>query len=271
MPSVTLENKLRVAYTDEGQGTPILLLHGYCGSRRYWDDVLPHLRERFRVVAPDCRGHGESEATEDGYTMEQLAEDASQLLDALHIKQAFVLGHSMGGYTALAFAEKHAPKLLGVGLLHSTTFPDDENGKAGREKAAQRVSAEGVKGHIDDLIPKLFAPEHRTSMPEKLEKARAIGYGTSPLAARGCALGMKDRPDRRSVLEQAGRPVLLLAGEHDGVVAPEKRFPVSGPNVTDVLLAGAGHMGMMETPEAFAQAVADFVLSVSAGGGAHHV
>ena len=263
MPTATLKNSLQVAYTDEGEGTALLLLHGYCGSRHYWDDVLPLLRSEYRVIAPDARGHGETQATEGAYSMEQLAEDASLLLDALHVKQAFVLGHSMGGYTALAFAEKYPSQLLGLGLLHSTTYPDDENGKAGREKVAQRIEAEGIRGHIDDLIPKLFAPAHRTSMPDKLELARRIGYGTSPLGAIGGALGMKERPDRLSALEQARVPVLLLAGEADGVIGPEKRFPASGPNVKSVLLSGAGHMGMMEAPEAFADAILDFVRSSS--------
>lgn len=259
MPTVTLANSLEVAYADEGAGTPVLLLHGYCGSRHYWDDVLPLLSAKFRIIAPDCRGHGETQATNGAYPMEQLAEDAVGLLDALGIAQAYVLGHSMGGYTALAVAEKHPGRLLGVGLIHSTTFPDDENGKAGRDAVARRVALEGVKGHIDDLIPKLFAPAHRTTMKAKLERAIVIGYGTSPFGAIGAAQGMKERPDRRSVLETLDAPVLLMAGEHDGVIAPEKRFPVSGANVTSVLLSGAGHMSMMEAPEACANAISAFV------------
>lgn len=265
MPTVTLANSLQVAYADEGSGAPILLLHGYCGSRHYWDDVLPLLSDRCRVIAPDCRGHGETAATEGAYSMEQQAEDAVQLLDALSIDRAYVLGHSMGGYAALALAERYPQRLLGIGLLHSTTFPDDENGKAGRDRTARRIALEGVKGHIDDLIPKLFAPDHLVSMRAKFERAVVIGYGTSPFGAIGGALGMKERPDRRSVLEGLQAPVLLLAGEADAVIAPEKRFTVSGPNVTQTLLGGAGHMGMMEAPEAFAQAIAAFVAAAEEG------
>ncbi|MBB6731954.1 alpha/beta fold hydrolase [Cohnella zeiphila] len=261
MPTAKLANSLRVAYADEGRGTPVLLLHGYCGSRRYWDDVLPALSARFRVIAPDCRGHGETEATGGSYAMEQLAEDAVQLLDELGVDRAFVLGHSMGGYAALALSERYEDRLLGLGLLHSTTFPDDGAGKAGREKVAKRVAEEGIAGHINDLIPKLFAPEHRESMPEKLRTALDIGYGTSPLGAIGGALGMKERPDRRFVLERLSVPALLLAGEADAVIAPEKRFPVSRADISAVELARCGHMGMMEAPEAFAEAIVSFVRS----------
>lgn len=255
---LTLNNGLGVSYKDEGRGTPLLLLHGYCGSAAYWDDALPLLAARLRVVAPDARGHGESDAPAGVYTMEQMAEDAVQVLDALDISRAFVLGHSMGGYAALAFAERYPDRLLGLGLVHSTTFPDDDTGKANRDKVAARIAAEGMEGHIADLVPKLFAPDNLTPLQAQVARAKAIGLATSPQAGIGAALGMKERPDRRGVLERLEAPVLLLAGEADQVIAAEKRFPVAGPNVTQRLVEGAGHMSMMERPEAFAQAVVGF-------------
>ncbi|WP_217595394.1 alpha/beta fold hydrolase [Cohnella sp. GbtcB17] len=256
---LTLNNGLEVSYVDEGQGVPLLLLHGYCGSAAYWNDVLPMLSAQARVVAPDARGHGETAATEGTYAMEQLAEDALQLMDALHIGQAFVLGHSMGGYAALALAERAPDRLLGLGLLHSTTFPDDENGKANREKVAARISREGMEGHIRDLVPKLFASDNLAQLQPQVDRALAIGFGTSAEGGIGAALGMKERPDRRAVLESLEAPIVLLAGESDNVIGPDKRFPVSGPNVTHRLLEGSGHMGMLEQPAAFAEAIVSFV------------
>ncbi|MDI4647564.1 alpha/beta fold hydrolase [Cohnella hashimotonis] len=262
---LTLKNGLEVSYLDEGQGVPLLLLHGYCGSAGYWDDVLPLLSAHARVIAPDARGHGESAATEGTYTMEQLADDAAQLLDALDIGQAFVLGHSMGGYTALALAERAGDRLLGLGLLHSTTFPDDDNGKANREKVAARISREGMQGHIRDLVPKLFAADNLAPLQAQVERALTIGFGTSAEGGIGAALGMKERPDRRGVLEALESPILLLAGESDNVIGPDKRFPVDGPGVTLRLLEGAGHMGMMEQPTAFAEAILAFVAEAKRG------
>ncbi|MDG0810864.1 alpha/beta fold hydrolase [Cohnella rhizosphaerae] len=157
-----------------------MLLHGYCGSAAYWDDLLPLLTAHARVVAPDARGHGETAATGGTYGMEQLAEDALQLLDALHIGQAFVLGHSMGGYAALALAERAPDRLLGLGLLHATTFADDENGKANRDKVAARIASEGMEGHIRDLVPKLFSPDNLARLQPQVDRALAIGFGTSP-------------------------------------------------------------------------------------------
>jgi len=263
---LTLKNGLSVSYTDEGQGLPLLLMHGYCGSAGYWDEVLPLLSARARVVAPDARGHGDTSAPEGTYGMELLAEDAVQLLDALNIDRAFVLGHSMGGYAALALAERDPDRLLGLGLLHSTTFADDEAGKANRDKAAERIAREGMQGHIETLIPKLFAPGNLEPMKEKVERAKSIGLHTPAEGGIGAALGMKERPDRRGVLEGLQVPILLLAGQHDNVIGEEKRFPVEGPNVTRRLLEGAGHMGMMERPEAFAQAILEYIGAAQGAG-----
>jgi 3-oxoadipate enol-lactonase len=246
-------------YEEKGKGIPVVLLHGYCGSRRYWTDVLPVLVSRYHVIVPDLRGHGASPATEGVYTMEQLAEDTAALLDRLNIDKAFVFGHSLSGYSTLAFAEKYPDRLLGFGLVHSTSLPDTDIAKENRLKTAEQVQAEGVPSLVDGLIPKLFAPDHRTSMEKKVTTAKEIGYATSAQGAIGCALGMRERPDRTGVLRRTDLPVLLLAGEHDELIPADRRFPVSRPNVTTVTLPGAGHMGMMEDPARCSDELLDFL------------
>lgn len=245
-------------YKETGSGTPLVLLHGYCGSHRYWDEVAPMLAETYRVITPDLRGHGESQASDGVYTMELLADDVAALLDKLGIGKAVLLGHSLGGYATLAFAQKHPDRLLAFGLLHSTSYPDGEAAKANRDKAAETIAKDGVVPFVSGLVPKLFAPERRGESNPGVKKALDIGYGTSPQGAIGCALGMRDRPDRTSVLEQAELPVLLLAGEKDEVIPAERRFPVAKPNIAQVTLANVGHMGMMEAPRAFADAILAF-------------
>jgi len=246
-----------------GSGVPVVLLHGYCGSKHYWDEIIAPLSAEYDVIVPDLRGHGVSPTAEEStYSMEQLADDITALLDRLQLERVFLFGHSLGGYVALAFAERHPHRLLGFGLIHSTSLPDTEAGKEGRLATAEQVRSAGVGPFVDGLVPKLFAPQHRQqpAMARQIAQAREIGRGTSPQGVIGCALGMRERPDRTDVLRRTPLPVLLLAGEQDEVIPPERRFPVEArSNIVMTLLPDTGHMGMMEAPEAMARHLLAFV------------
>jgi 3-oxoadipate enol-lactonase len=259
---VTLDG-VELAYNEQGQGQTVVLLHGFCGSSAYWDKILPMLPDGFRVIAPDLRGHGNSSSPEGGtYTMETFAEDIAQLLVKLQAGQAIVLGHSLGGYVTLALAERHPELVKAFGLIHSTGYPDSEEGKAGRMKGIQTIIEKGLPTFIDGLIPKLFAPAHLESMPNAVAEAKRIGLITSPEGAKATLEGMRTRPDRNEVLKQAKVPVLLVAGEHDQIIPTERTFVVSGDTVTQRKIDEAGHMSMVESSEALAGAITGFVDSV---------
>ncbi|OUM97888.1 MAG: alpha/beta hydrolase [Paenibacillaceae bacterium ZCTH02-B3] len=238
---------------------PLVLLHGYGGSHRYFDEIFPLLTKHLRVIAPDLRGHGDSAAPEGVYSMETLADDVRKLLDHLGLERVVLLGHSLGGYVTLAFAERYPERLAGFGLLHSTAFPDTEEGRENRLRTAEIARRRGSAPVIDALAPKLFSPANREKMADRLDFVKRIGYGTPSNGIIGAALGMRERPDRRAVLERAGVPVLLLAGAHDEAIPAERRFPADGPHIVKVELPDAGHMGMLESPRAFADAILDFV------------
>ncbi|MBP1156880.1 MULTISPECIES: alpha/beta hydrolase [unclassified Paenibacillus] len=251
-------NGVKLGYFEQGEGTPVVLLHGFCGSSSYWEEVIPMLEGSCQLIVPDLRGHGDSSAPEGTYSMESMAEDIVGLLEKKNCGKAVVLGHSLGGYVTLALAEKHPEKLLGFGLVHSTAYPDDEKGKEGRLKAIDTIKEQGLPVFLEGLIPKLFAPSHVESMPEAVNKAKQIGLGTSPEGAVRTLEGMRTRTDRNDVLSGAKVPVLLLAGAGDQLIAPEKTFSVSGEHIIAKTLEGAGHVSMMETPQELAQAVRDF-------------
>jgi pimeloyl-ACP methyl ester carboxylesterase len=261
MKRIELTNGLTIGYEERGpqpmhEQTPtVVLLHGFCGSREYWADVLPSLSQQVRVIAPDLRGHGSSDAPEPPYTIEQMAADVSLLADALGIGPFWLLGHSLGGYITLAFAEAYPERLKGFGLIHSTAYPDDEQGKQNRAAAAEKIQTHGVRTFVDGLVPRLFAPDNEGRMPDKVERAKQIGYGTSAAGAVGATLAMRERPDRRAVLRDSELPILLVAGEHDRIVPAARTFAVDRPNVTRVTLEQAGHMGMMEAPAALSAAI----------------
>ncbi|WP_308638473.1 alpha/beta fold hydrolase [Paenibacillus silvisoli] len=258
-----------IAYYDsapqsgESAAAAIVLLHGFCGSSAYWAEVVPALAACGRVIAPDLRGHGGSSAPRQSpYEMERFAEDLLLLARELGLAPFHLFGHSLGGYVSLAFAERQPELLKSFGLVHSTAKPDSEEAKGNRDKAAASLLADGIGPFVEGLVPKLFAPEHRTSMTDAVTHIVEIGRGTSAAGAAATALGMKARPDRTAVLEGLDVPRLLVAGSEDAVIAPANTFTVDGPHVTQSLLEGSGHMSMIEAPEQLAGELISFLKSV---------
>ncbi|PJN90055.1 alpha/beta fold hydrolase [Bacillus sp. mrc49] len=248
----------KLSYIDTGKGTKTLLfIHGFCGSREYWNDIVSKLKDDFRIVAVDIRGHGESEPNAASFSIEDMANDIASVLEKLGIDQVYMFGHSLGGYITLAFAERFPGKLSGFSLVHSTALPDDEAWKEGRLKSIETIEAKGIPAFIDGLVPKLFAQ----SEDPRIEQTKEIGYKTSESGAIGSLHAMRNRVDRNHVLKETKLPVLLVAGEQDKVITPEKTFSVKGSHIQEITLEGSGHMGMLETPRRLAEEIRRFVES----------
>ncbi|SFF29511.1 Pimeloyl-ACP methyl ester carboxylesterase [Paenibacillus catalpae] len=262
--TVTLPSGQSIAYYDSGADTTpvVVLLHGYCGSSAYWEQVVEPLSAKARILALDLRGHGLSSGEtgpDETNAMELYADDLAAMLDQLKINKACVLGHSLGGYITLAFAQRYGEKLSAFGLVHSTPLPDSDAAKENRDNAVAAIRKDGVAAFVEGLVPKLYSPDNKSAMPDQVERSIDIGKGTSAAGAIGAAKGMKIRPDRSEVLKNANLPVLLLAGEQDQIIPVERTFVIEGPNVSREKLADAGHMGMVERPEPFAEAVLRFI------------
>ncbi|MEK5419285.1 alpha/beta hydrolase [Paenibacillus odorifer] len=248
-----------ICYSDQGKGEVIVLLHGFCGSAEYWEQVIPVLSSGYRVIAPDLRGHGASEAPLGPYSIEQMADDVLGLLDSLEIAECIMLGHSLGGYITLSFAQRYASRLKGFGLIHSTAYPDSEEAKEKRLKSVSAIQNEGITPFVDSFVPGLFAEATPSTSPQLLERAKEIGYKTPPQGAAGAALAMRERPDRRDVITATTLPVLLVAGEQDGLIPAERTFTADKPNITQATISGVGHMSLFEAPERLAEIIKDFV------------
>jgi pimeloyl-ACP methyl ester carboxylesterase len=250
-------NGTAISYYDEGQGEPIVLIHGFCGSKDYWQKVVPGLAEKYRVIAVDLPGHGGSGLPEGYVSVEAMAEMIQSAVLELGLEKVSLIGHSLGGYVTLALAEAYEDKLKQFLLVHSTANPDSEEGKKGREVAAGKIDSEGIKSFVDGLVPNLFAPGEK--QPEELQQAKEIGYGTNPEGAKAALKAMKQRPDRNHVLKNTKLPVLIVAGEKDQIVPPEKSFTVVGPNIKQVTIKGAGHMSMYEAPAELVEVIRGFL------------
>lgn len=254
-------NGIKLAYQEQGQGKAVVLLHGFCGSSVYWEYIIPKLAKDCRVIAPDLRGHGDSAVPVGTYSMELFAEDIKQLLDYLDISEATLLGHSLGGYVTLAFADKYPERLHAFGLIHSTGLPDTDEARQNRYKGVERIEQEGIEPFINDLIPKLFAKNNLQSMKDTVEKARQIGFATKPEGAQNTLKGMAERSNRNAVIANTSLPVLLVAGADDQVISPDKTFSVEQQLMTAKTLPHVGHMSMYEDPAQLSEVIHKFLHS----------
>jgi 3-oxoadipate enol-lactonase len=254
-----------MAYEATGSGRPLLLLHGYPLSRRIWQPQFEGLLDAAWMVAPDLRGHGDSEASEGAYAMSQLADDAAALLEELGITQPVVVGGlSMGGYAALAYYRQYPEKVAGLILAATRAGADSAEGRAAREKAAATAREKGAAAIAEAMLPKMVSPRTYEGNPDLVRRVRTIMEGTSVPGIVGALMGMRDRPDSTDLLDQIDRPVLIVHGMDDQLIPPSEAEAMHGRLQRSrlELVPGAGHLVNMEQPASFNAAVRIFLQSL---------
>lgn len=252
-----------LSYSETGQGTPVVLLHGFPLCRDIWLQQRQRLSDRYRVITPDLRGHGQSPAPTGVYTMDALAQDVLALLDALEIKQAVLMGHSLGGYVTLA-AWKLAPeRFLALGLIDSHASADTEEGRQGRYQMVEKVTARGSQVVADVMLPRLFSPYLDIENPI-INQVRQMILATPTAGIIGALQGMAERPDVTGQLPEINVPVLLLAGNKDQIIPLEKAQAMATviPQATLTVIENAGHMPMLELPMTTTMAISHFLNTV---------
>jgi 3-oxoadipate enol-lactonase len=259
-----MTNEVTLNYSEAGQGTPVVLLHGFPLSAAIWHDQWKSLSDDFRVITPNLRGHGQSPAPSGVYEMEVLAGDVLALLDRLAIQKAVIMGHSMEGYVALAGWRLAPERFLALGLVASQAGADTEEGRQGRYKMAEKVEAEGSKVIADAMLPKLFAPNLPTDAPISAQVRRLI-LNTSPAGIIGALKGMAVRPDSTLLLPGINIPALVLAGDQDQIIPAGKAQAMAAalPRATLATINNAGHMPMLEKPEATTNAIRAFLRRIA--------
>ncbi|MBI3501493.1 MAG: alpha/beta hydrolase [Bacteroidetes bacterium] len=251
--------KIKVRYSDKGKGRVIVLLHGFLESQEIFDELSTKLSKSFRVIAIDLPGHGETPAIGYVHSMELMAECAKSVLDSLGIRKYVVVGHSMGGYVALAFAEMFPQNVSGLCLFHSSAMPDSDEKKKDRDRVAEIVMKDHTQ-FVSDLIPKLFAKENISILQDEVTKAKQIALQTPKEGIVAALKGMKERPSREMVLKNAKFPVLFIIGKQDVILAWENLLLLAGlPRKSfQLVLEHTGHMGFYEAPEETFKALRKF-------------
>lgn len=244
-------NGIRLAYERRGTGSPLVLLHGYPLDHHLWDEVAPLLVDTFDLIVPDLRGFGGSSTVDSFYAMEDLAADIAALLDHLEIQKTAIVGHSMGGYVALAFARLFPTRVTGLGLISSQVLADPQDRKDGRYKSAAEVADKGIASVVETMTPKF------TSNPALQQFARASMEQQQPAAFIGALKAMAERVDSTPLLSSINYPVVIVHGDADALIPADRAREVKAalPNAHLVEIKDAGHMPMMEFPEQTAEAL----------------
>jgi len=247
--------------TDLKNKPAVLLIHGFSENNQIWQQQLSALSEQFYVIAPDLPGTGNTPAT-GTLSMENMAEYVKDLLTAEGISRAIVIGHSMGGYVALALAEKYPSLVQGLGLFHSTAAPDNEEKKEARRKSINMIEKYGNEAFVKQTMPNMFSPAFKKQHPEQIESYIQMCLQCPQSSQVAYYEAMMQRPDRTAVLSSVSVPVLFVIGKDDNAVPMQNVLPqVSLPRISSIyIFEDTGHMGMWEVPEASTQLLEQFIL-----------
>jgi len=250
----------KLVYHVKGKGKAVMLIHGFGEKSDVWNNQVEFLKDTFRIIVPDIPGSGESELQDD-MSMEGMAESIKGILDAEKISRCVIIGHSMGGYILLAFAEKYFSYLEGFGLFHSTGFADSEEKKATRRKGIEFINEHGGFTFLENTTPNLFSPVTHNRQPELIDKQIQTLNNFSVAALVSYYEGMINRPDRTAILRNSTSPVLFIAGKYDNAVPlPDILKQCHLPSLSYIhILENSGHMGMLEETDKANQILKNFL------------
>jgi pimeloyl-ACP methyl ester carboxylesterase len=256
---LTFQNKT-LRYQVLGEGVPVMLVHGFGEDSNVWDRQIPQLEKRFCLIIPDLPGSGQSELNPD-VSMENMADALHAIVEEEGLESVTILGHSMGGYVTLAFAEEYPKKVKAFGLVHSTAYSDTDEKIATRKKGIEFMRRHGVEEFLKTSAPNLFSPRSKEENPALVDEVinRYKSMDVNALIAYYEA--MMVRRDRTDVLKDFTRPILFLAGEQDTTIPYDQVVQQSDLPLLSYLhvLHRSGHMGMWEEPNECAFILEEYI------------
>jgi pimeloyl-ACP methyl ester carboxylesterase len=253
--------KTAISFSDIGKGTAVVLLHGFLENKTMWRELVPSLAEKNRVISIDLLGHGETDCLGYIHSMEENAEIVNAILSHLRIRKAVFIGHSMGGYVALAFAELYLNRVKGLVLLNSTALEDSVERKINRDRAIKAVKQNYIN-FVRMSIANLFSENNRDRLENEIENVKLEALKT-PLQGIVASLeGMKIRKDRQFILKETDFPKLLILGEKDGVLLYKDNASQIEATNTELISFPDGHMSHIENKVELEKVIASFLRKI---------
>ena len=247
----------KIAYSDIGKGGAIVLLHGFLENAAMWNGIANELKKNNRVICIDLLGHGNSECIGYMHSMEDMAEAVKAVLKHLRVRRFFIIGHSMGGYVSLAFAEKYSENIKGLCLLNSTSQADSEERKEIRLKACE-VAQTNYASLIKMSIVNLFAEETRKEFLFEIDEVKKEALKTPLQGYIAATQGMRLRKSKENVLKQIEKR-LIISGENDPIINKESIREEAKRTKTPIQFLSNGHMSHIENKEEVIKMLKTFV------------
>jgi len=239
---------IQIAFTVEGKGETIVLLHGFLESSTIWKNVVSAFKETHQIIAIDLLGHGKTEKLGYIHSMETMAETVHAVLSELKVEKASIIGHSMGGYVALAFAEKFPQQLEKLILLNSSTVADSEERKENRDRA-KRLVKQNKQAFISMAIKNLFTDENRNALRTEINALVEEAVQLPEEYIIASVEGLKNRKDRTEILQQYSGEKIIIAGKNDPVVTFKEIEAIAEKTNSTFISFEDGHMSYLENEE----------------------
>jgi 3-oxoadipate enol-lactonase len=255
-----------IGYTDEGiyDAPVVILIHGFPFNRIMWDKQVELLKERYRVIAYDVRGHGNSDAGTGDFSIGLFASDLISLMDSLKIEKAIICGLSMGGYIALNLIENYPERINALILCDTTCKADTPEGIDKRMKTIETIIESGVEAYADGSLKNFFAPDSFKTRKEEIAEVRQMMLETTEHTLVETMLALSKRKETCNKLNEIKVPVLILVGKEDIITPPEAATFMHQKIKGSVLgiIEHAGHISNLENPVIFNEHLSEFVASV---------
>jgi len=252
------------AFSVEGSGPPLFLIHGVGASRRSWDGLIPHLRSSFRCISYDLRGHGRTPKRPPPYALDDFVEDLEALRRELGIEQAHFAGHSLGGMIAPAYAHRYGAHVLSLGLFSTAAFRRDED-RARLRQFVATMRADGIGAVLESLRDRWFTPEYAARHPDAIERRLQQVRAMDPEVYIN-TFAVYVESETSPWLPGLHQPTLVLTGENDVSCGPRlnRQMAAALPHSELMILPGLRHSILMEAPDQVAAPMLAFLRRRSA-------
>ncbi len=253
-----------IAYAVMGDGAPVVLLHPFPAHHEFWLPAAHALATRYRVLMPDLRGHGDSEAGDGPATIAKHAGDLTRVLQDCDIGRAVFVGVSIGGYILFEFWRKFPGRVAGLVLSDTRAQPETTEGQANRFRVADDVVRKGTEPFLESMLPNLIGKTTFSTRPDLVDQAKRMMLKMSPDDIAQVQRGMAERADSVPTLKTMNIPTLILVGEEDGLTpvadAEFMHQHISGSQLR--VIPKAGHFAPWERPQEVGRLLRQFVDSL---------